>query len=315
MSFLIPNVFVLLVFNLIFLFFLTIASSVSIRIIRRWSYDSTSEEQYDLERKSRLITVIVKYIAVLKIPLFFIFIYASGKMAEVLPGAMCAAGAVNATPYGQFLVYCTLLNIYLLSVWLIINYYDSKSETMPFTILKAKLTLAALAVMAAETVLFVLNFTLVDPAMPVSCCNVIYADNNTHLPSEWVSAALFTAVYAVMLIAYKLRRTGLYSAFNVIFFFVSVIAMIQFTGIYVYQMPTHKCPFCMLDDAYEQVGYFFYAFLFLGTVSGIGMYVMNLLTGENKKYLLRTSIFFNTLYFLLSVYYPLKYYIINHTWL
>lgn len=315
MSFLIPNIFALLAFNLVFIFLTSIATLNSLKIIKTWDISSTTESQYDLEKRNRLTTVIIKYIAVLKIPLFFLFIYASGKMAEVLPGAMCAAGAINATQYGKFLIYCSIFNIYLLTTWLIINFYDSRSEVMPFTVLKAKLIIAIFIALIIETVLFILNFTLVDPTMPVTCCNTIFADSNINLPSQGISAALLVTSYGIMVFTYRMRYNRAYSLINFIFFFIAIISLIQFTGIYVYQMPTHKCPFCMLDDAYEQVGYFFYAFLYLGTVSGLGAYIMHKISGKTKKYLMRTSLLFNTLYFLLSIYYPIRYFILNHTWL
>ena len=53
------------------------------------------------------------------------------------------------------------------------------------------------------------------------------------------------------------------------FFIFSVVAIISFVSLYFYQLPTHHCPFCILQKEYYYIGYPLYAFLFAGSFLGI----------------------------------------------
>ena len=41
---------------------------------------------------------------------------------------MCAAGVVDATPYGTYLFILKILNIYLFGFWLVLHYLDIKKH-------------------------------------------------------------------------------------------------------------------------------------------------------------------------------------------
>ena len=55
---------------------------------------------------------------------------------------------------------------------------------------------------------------------------------------------------------------------SVITFIVSVSALISFISLYFYQLPTHHCPFCILQKEYYYVGYLLYVTLLGGVVCG-----------------------------------------------
>jgi hypothetical protein len=46
--------------------------------------------------------------------------------------------------------------------------------------------------------------------------------------------------------------------------------MISFICLYIYELPTHHCPFCILQKEYGYVGYVLYIALFGGGVAGMG---------------------------------------------
>ena len=46
------------------------------------------------------------------------------------------------------------------------------------------------------------------------------------------------------------------------------MALISYFCLYVYELPTHHCPFCMLQKEYHFVGYFLYGFLLVGAIAG-----------------------------------------------
>jgi hypothetical protein len=55
---------------------------------------------------------------------------------------------------------------------------------------------------------------------------------------------------------------------------VSVIAMFSFISAYIYESPSHHCPFCMLQGEYGYVGYPLYLALLGGTITGLGVGVL-----------------------------------------
>ncbi|MGE4317856.1 MAG: hypothetical protein AB7E96_03030 [Deferribacterales bacterium] len=317
MSFLIPEVFILFLCDTILLIFLSLSLFISSGIIRHWDFGSTSDSQYRLEKRSALVSVLIKYSLALKIPLFILFIYAEDKLANVLPGAMCAAGSVNATPYGKLLLYMKIFNIYFFSVWLVINRLDMRTENLKYTRLKHILIPFVFVCFLAETALFVLNFAGIDPAVPVSCCSTLFTSESSVFLSIGGrnSFIIFSVNYALLAVFYLLRKHILYFTANVIYFFTSIVSLILFTGTYVYELPTHLCPFCLLQSGYYYVGYLFYALLFLGTFSGVSAFITGLIDKKSASVSEKTSFVFNSLYFILSAYYPLSYFLIHRTWL
>jgi len=53
-------------------------------------------------------------------------------------------------------------------------------------------------------------------------------------------------------------------------FIVSLASIFSFISVYFYELPTHHCPFCILQKEYGYVGYPIYIALLGGTISGIG---------------------------------------------
>ena len=54
-------------------------------------------------------------------------------------------------------------------------------------------------------------------------------------------------------------------------FLLSLHALIAFISLYVYELPTHHCPFCLLHREYYGIGYPFYLLLLTGTIAGLGI--------------------------------------------
>ena len=76
----------------------------------------------------------------------------------------------------------------------------------------------------------------------------------------------------------RFHRTGrggyLFSAASSITFAVAVASIISFICLYIYELPTHHCPFCILQKEYGYVGYLLYIALFGGGVAGMGAGVL-----------------------------------------
>jgi hypothetical protein len=68
-----------------------------------------------------------------------------------------------------------------------------------------------------------------------------------------------------------LRAKGacFFAAMSGLFFLTALSGIVSFVSIYVYELPSHHCPFCLLHREYNFVGYPLYISLFAGAISGL----------------------------------------------
>lgn len=311
---LMPEVLSILLLNVIFLLFGLIAFWLSLKIYFFWDIDSTSQKQYRLERESFLATTIIKFIFSLKIPLFLFFIFTLDKISTVLKGAMCGAGVVDATHYGIYLMVLKVLNIYLFAFWLKLNFWDIKDINQPYTKKKSLFYIFLFLLLLLEIALEFLMFNAIEIDKIVSCCGSIYSNSSSSTLSSIflidykIIITIFYSNFLFMLIFYKNRYA--YSTLNLIFIVISLISLILFFSPYIYELPTHHCPFCILQKDYFYVGYFIYAFLFIGTFYGILVAFF-----DDYKFSFKISLLFNLLYVILLTIYVVWYYIKNGVFL
>ena len=312
-----PEVLAILILNMLFLFFGIIAFVLSIRIFLKWNLNSTSKLQYKLEKESFLTATIIKYLFAIKLPLFLFYIFTLDKISNVLTGAMCAAGVVDATEYGTYLFIIKILNIYLFGSWLVLHFLDIKRENMPYSRMKFGFFIVLFFFLAAEVILETVMFSAIDVDKMVSCCGTLYSSSATSYISTIflidtpILLTLFYGNFALIVLLYFLKKKELFSMANVAFLIVSIVSLIVFFGTYIYELPTHHCPFCFLQKDYYYVGYFIYIFLFTGTFYGL---ITGFVKRGNEKNF-KISMIFNTLYVALVSAYPIIYYFKNGVWL
>ncbi|WP_320034761.1 hypothetical protein [Halarcobacter sp.] len=318
-----PEVLTIIILNSIFLLFGTVSFLLSIKIFFNWDIDSSSKKQYQLETQSFLTATIIKYILFVKILLFIFFIFTLDKISNVLTGAMCAAGVVDATSYGIYLLLFKLINIYFFGFWLVIHNFDLKTTNLKYTKLKFGFYLFIYFLLLFEIVLEITMFSSIDVDKLVSCCGTLYSNSEgSYLSSvffEYGNLILigFYLCFVFLLIFYLLKNDYFYIIFNLIFLILAIISLILFFGTYIYELPTHHCPFCMLQKEYHYVGYLLYALLFLGTFFGFIIGIINLVLKtqiDTKKYY-KYSIIFLSLYLIVVSAYPAIYYLKNGVFL
>jgi hypothetical protein len=69
----------------------------------------------------------------------------------------------------------------------------------------------------------------------------------------------------------KARGAYLFSALSALAFVVSLAAVFSFISPYIYELPTHRCPFCILQKEYGYIGYLIYATLLGATILGLSV--------------------------------------------
>jgi hypothetical protein len=53
-----------------------------------------------------------------------------------------------------------------------------------------------------------------------------------------------------------------------------LLSILSFISLYYYELPTHHCPFCILQKEYGYIGYPVYVALLGGAVSGMGVGIL-----------------------------------------
>lgn len=307
-----PEVLTILILNGIFALLGVVAFVLSIRIYLGWNIDSTLPLQYKLEKESFLASTIIKYIFSIKVPLFLFFVFALDKISNVITGAMCAAGVVDATQIGMSLIVLKIINLYLFAYWLRVHSQDMTDKNQPYTKLKFGLFIGLFFLFMVEIVLETVMFSSIEINKMVSCCGSIYSSSSTSAISTLFTLdtslllALFYGNYLLIILFYFLKNRYIFTLLNIIFIPVSLISLILFFGTYIYELPSHHCPFCYLQSDYYYVGYFIYFLLFIGTFYGLVVSFV-----EESKVSYKVSLLFNSLYVILLTMYVVIYYIKN----
>ncbi|MEA3554491.1 MAG: hypothetical protein U9R39_08865 [Campylobacterota bacterium] len=310
-----PEILAIFILNTIFLAFATVAFILSIKIYLGWDLNSNKQKQYKLEKNSYLTATIIKYIFAIKLPLFLFFIFTLDKVSTVLTGAMCAAGVVDATEYGMYLFILKIINLYLFGFWLILHKLDISNEHLPYTKLKFGFFILAFLVFLTELILETIMFASIDPAVMVSCCGTLYSATSASYISTLfqieplVLLGLFYGNFILLIIFYFYKNSYVYAILNILFLIIAIISLISIFGTYIYELPTHHCPFCFLQKDYYYVGYLIYSTLFAGTFFGLATPFFK------KVNYYKISILFIIFYTFIVTAYPTIYYIKNGVWL
>ena len=95
------------------------------------------------------------------------------------------------------------------------------------------------------------------------------------LPGRAMAIAFYcsiaaTAACGIMFLG-KGRGGYLFAALSSTSFIIAIAALVSFFSLYFYELPTHHCPFCILQSQYGYVGYLLYGCLLGGTVAGLGV--------------------------------------------
>ncbi len=277
-----PGIIALLTGSGITLVLLCIAAVLGLKILRSWDMASSSEEQLLLERRTYLVSTLVQYGLLFEVVSTLLFVYTADDIHSLLVGAMCATGSLNANAYGFPALYAKMATMFLAAAWVAVNHLDNKAEDYPLTRRKYGLLLLMLPFLIAGYFLQIKYFSLIAPNVITSCCGALFSEGDAGLASSLASLPVrqteivFYSLFAILAVSgIAAMRTGrrLYtvalSLASAAFFFVSIAAIISFISLYFYQIPTHHCPFDILQAEYYYAGYPLYAALFTGCFFGM----------------------------------------------
>jgi hypothetical protein len=261
------------------------AGYYGMRILGRWDPASGSELQLELERRTYLVSTIMSYILSFELMSLFLFIYTADDLHTLFTGAMCAAGTLAVNSFGYPTLLLKIVNFLLAGVWLIVNHADNRGYDYPLIRAKYELLNLLVPLLVLESVLLFAYFAGVKPDIITSCCGSLFSHDSggfsgdlASLPHRPMQIAFFSGMaitsFCGVFFYLKGRAGYLFSIAATVTFLIAVASILSFICLYFYELPSHHCPFCLLQKEYGYIGYVLYATLFGGAVAGIGTGVL-----------------------------------------
>jgi len=293
-----------------------VAFLATVGLLRRWNFDRFTTEQFTLENRSYLVMTIIFFVILLKVVLLPYFIYTIDKLSDLVPGAMCAAGVIKANAYGNPLLALKIIILFLSGMWISVNSIDIKAKDYPYLKVKSWFFLLIFLFLSVEFFLDIAYFTHIGTTNPVSCCSVIFGQTGgvNGLPLGLDIPKLLILFYLLFVLVFLTVLSGLALmsiVVAILFGVVAYYAVVYFFGTYIYALPTHICPFCMLQDHYYYVGYLVWGLLMLGVFLTIDRAVMQYFFKQSSNNLKRISLLLLSLFVLLCSAYVVVYYFKN----
>jgi hypothetical protein len=252
------------------------------RILVGWDLRSGGEGQLRLERRTYLVSSVLNVVLVFQVMSVFLFIFTAESIHGLFTGAMCAAGTLNADRFGYPALAMKVVNCLLAGIWLVLNHADIQGYDYPLIRVKYALLLALVPSILAGDALQYAYFSGLKADVITSCCGSLFSQEGRGLAAELAGfprgptlAALATSMALTFLAGLVFLRKGKggawFSLSSTISSLVAGASLISLICLYLYELPTHHCPFCLLKGEYHYIGYLFYGTLLGGGIAGAGV--------------------------------------------
>ena len=282
-----PGILALLLASGIVSLMLATAGWLGVQILRGWNLQSGSEGQLCLERRTYLVSTLVANALVIQILSLFLFIFTADGLHTQFVGAMCAAGSLAVNAFGYPVLLLKLLTCLFAGAWLILHRADTQGFDYPLIRPKYGLLLLLVPLVLLETGLQAQYFLSLKADVMTSCCGSLFGQGRQGFAAELAGLSprliqpLFWGAFAALLLAgARLLRTRrgalLVAVLGLVFALVAVEALLSVFCLYIYELPTHHCPFCLLHRDFGYVGYALYAALLGGAIAALGLGTLSL---------------------------------------
>ncbi|MFP5213965.1 MAG: hypothetical protein ACLGPL_11370 [Acidobacteriota bacterium] len=257
------------------------SSTIGIRILRDWDISSGSESQLELERKTYLISTILAYVMGFELFSLFLFVYTVDSIHGLFVGAMCAAGSLNVNGYGYSALLVKMLVFCLCGLWLILNHTDNQAADYPLIRRKYRFLLTITGLILLESFLVFHYFAGMQPQVITSCCGALFSGKAGGLAGDMAAMPPLVAKTLFYLSVVLTVRSGVHTYatgrgarvfgwLSLWLLLFSLVSIVSFISVHFYELPTHHCPFCLLQKEYGYVGYPLYLSLFGAGIAGTG---------------------------------------------
>ena len=282
----------LFLLSAISLVLLLLAANTAVKVLRSWDPASDSNLQIRLEGQTWLASTLVEYGLLFQIASLLVFVLAADHFCQVIAGAMCATGALTVNSYGVPALVIKIFGVFVYGFWIVLHQLDIRSEKYPLVKIKYSYLLFLLPVVAGDITLQALYIANLEPDIITSCCGVLFStapgagrnllssfSPSTILPLFYGTAAVLTGTGVILVRLNKVEQTTdvkltircsniVYSVLWFWFFLLSLVAVTTIFSSYIYAMPFHHCPFCIIKAEYGHIGIFIYLTLIAGVFFG-----------------------------------------------
>ena len=265
---------------------LAAAAPGALQMVRHWDLASGSRRQLGFERRTWLMSTLVRFVLFAQLAALLLFVLNAERMAPQFVGAMCAVGTLQANGWGFPALLAQLALFFAAAQWLLIDHADNQARDYPLLRIKYGLLLTLLLPLVG--LVFALQlayFSNLRADVITSCCGSLFsvdaqsvAGELAGLPPGPALAGFYLVLLATLAAhAHHLRtRRGaaLAGLFSALAFVVGIAGIVSFLALYIYEHPHHHCPFCLLQAEHGYIGYLLYPPLFAAAVSGTGVGVL-----------------------------------------
>jgi hypothetical protein len=265
---------------------------LGLRLASQWEPGQSSERQLALERQAELVASVMQVTLILEILGLGLSVFVMDHLVGGIRGAMCAFGVLASTSTGFQGLFVSLLIAMACGLWVVLHRFDLSIESPVLTRRKFA-WLVPLGMLAVCDFALVLAFAWqLDFEVIASCCSV-WVDAtvvNTHaskfmLSPLWagglgLAATLVAAATAAAAGRGRGRVSALMACGASALACVAVLpAVLGVVAPHVLGTPTHFCTFCLFHLQGGGLGWPLLAAIFLGSVTGMGLGVVELNRG------------------------------------
>lgn len=279
--------------SLVVLILTAIAGRTAIRVLRYWDPASDSNRQIRLENETWLSSTLVQYAMGFQVLSLILFALAADNFSKVISGAMCATGALTANQYGMFVLSIKLLGTFFAGFWIVLHFFDISSERYPLLRVKYMALICLLPLLVVDIVSQTLYIANLKPDIITSCCAVVFGEgggSDGNLLGGGAQGRLLTIFYGTV---FLLATFGhfLFRRLNQRLLWLNGLAWLFFVGVafvaittvfssYIYAMPYHHCPFCILKPEYSYIGFFIYGTMLPAAFFGIAATLVEIIPAK-----------------------------------
>nr|VFJ42713.1 MAG: hypothetical protein BECKDK2373C_GA0170839_100212 [Candidatus Kentron sp. DK]VFJ47016.1 MAG: hypothetical protein BECKDK2373B_GA0170837_10155 [Candidatus Kentron sp. DK] len=260
-------------------------------IARHWDLSSGSGRQLIRERRTYLVSTLLVLAFFTELASLVLFLHTIEGLAPQFVGAMCATGVLGVNPWGWPALFLKIAVFLAGAVWLMLNRLDNQGYDYPLTRIKYSLLLAVIPLVWAEAITQALFFLQMDRDVITSCCGSLFtpedqslAGDLSGLPPGGALVLFYLSGVAVLAVGGWYFHTGKnasptpqrwrggigFAAAGALAFLTGLMAIVSVISPYIYQLPHHHCPFCILEAGHDFIGYWLYIPLFGATALALG---------------------------------------------
>jgi hypothetical protein len=275
-----PGIIALLLSSCLTALMMAYAAWFGLGVLRGWDLKSGAEVQLRLERRTYLVSTLLAYVLRFEVLALFLFIQTAERLHPLFVGAMCAAGTLFVNPFGYPALGLRILLASIAGLWLILNWLDTRAPDYPLIRTKYGMLILMAPLAVASAALSLLYLTGLRADVITSCCGSLFSQGSESVREEipllganlalYIYMAASALVFIVGVFYYRTGRGPLaFCLLSALMLPLGLYTLTAFVSPYIYELPTHHCPFCMLQGDYHYIGYIIYASLLSGTVLGM----------------------------------------------